>query len=499
MTIMQTPSSAPRPHEREGTVTRYGDVTLLVGPGDEQVITRLLAAARAANTQSGDVPGQSLSQTVAHLLATSEHVPAVCAIHEMTAGVAALVHGDARVRIHTDHATLDLSSSGAVTVDGFIAGKATSVRAELGPAGEDSSVTTGASGSETGAGCPAPATDSVGEASSAMPESGDHTNMTVDPPMARKAEHVDMTVGSTAESGDHTGMKDESTAESADHASEPSGTMTQAGDSSAMTGHSPPEAGDAEPAVMHPSTCPLAHEHHAQPSGDGLAANPPEPQATDPAPAEQAAAPAASAEPPSGSIVTSVEVEVEVAAPAVLAESPVSEPLTVTAVTTATGATTVSSAVTATITGVRCRKGHFNDPELAYCGVCGIGLTQAGRVSALAERPMLGVLLLDDGRLLPLDRDYVLGSTPDLAEDVQRGEATAVRIQDDLVSGLHARVSLRGWEVNVSDIGSTHGTYVREPGGSSWEPVSHGGHRTLRPGGLIAIGARQLRFDTYRN
>ena len=33
---------------------------------------------------------------------------------------------------------------------------------------------------------------------------------------------------------------------------------------------------------------------------------------------------------------------------------------------------------TATITGVRCRKGHFNDPELAYCGICGIGLTQAG-------------------------------------------------------------------------------------------------------------------------
>ena len=36
MRIMQAGTPAPRPHVSEGTVTRYGDVTLLVGPGDEQ-------------------------------------------------------------------------------------------------------------------------------------------------------------------------------------------------------------------------------------------------------------------------------------------------------------------------------------------------------------------------------------------------------------------------------------------------------------------------------
>jgi hypothetical protein len=241
------------------------------------------------------------------------------------------------------------------------------------------------------------------------------------------------------------------------------------------------DASDAAPEVIHLPTCPLARQHEQHLAGEGV----------DPS--------TGTAETPPGPTLTSVEVEVEVAAPLILTESPASEPLTVTAVATATGPDGVSHAVTATITGVRCRKGHFNDPELAYCGICGIGLTQAGRVFALDERPVLGVLLLDDGRLLPLDRDYVLGSAPDLAEDVQRGEATGVRIEDDLVSGLHARVSLRGWEVNVSDIGSTHGTYVREPDGADWEPLSPGGHHTLRPGGLIAVGARQLRFDTYRN
>ena len=429
---MQTPSTVSLPHESEGTVTRYGDVTLLVGPGDERVVTRLLAAARAAGAHAGAEPDQGLSQTVAHLLATSEHVPAVCAIHEMSDGVAVLVHGDARVRIHTDRATLELSGAGAVTVDGFVAGKATSVRAELGSAGEASGPVTGASAPVGEASCPVPeSTDAVSEASGSMPE-----------------------------------------------ASDPVDEASQSAD----------EAGDPLPEVIHLPTCPLAHQHDLH-------------SAAEPPAAEDADPPVASSEPPPDTIVTSVEVavEVEVAPPLTLAESPPSEALTVTAVATTTGPDGLSRAVTATITGVRCRKGHFNDPELVYCGVCGIGLTQAGRVLALAERPVLGVLLLDDGRLLPLDRDYVLGSAPDLAEDVQRGEATAVRIEDDLVSGLHARVSLRGWEVDVSDIGSTHGTYVREPDGGDWEPLSSGAHRTLRPGGLIAIGARQLRFDTYRN
>jgi hypothetical protein len=471
MTIMETSSSGPRSRESEGTVTRYGDVTLLVGPGDEQVVARLLAAGRAANAHTGDLPDQGLSQTVAHLLATSEHVPAVCAIHEMSDGVAALVHGDARVRIQTERATLELSSAGAVTVDGFIAGKATSVRAELGPAGEASPSVTNASAADTEASRP------VGEASDSAVQASD--------PPPETSDTADEPSGSPTDTGDPT-----------DEASAP---MTGRSDPTDEASASTAATSDPVPEVIHLPTCPLAHQHDPQPSADEPRPSRPEPDAAEPPAAKDADPPVASAEPPSGPAVTSVELELEVSPPLVPAESPASEPLTVTAVATSTGSDGVSHAVTATITGVRCRKGHFNDPELAYCGICGIGLTQAGRVFALDERPVLGVLLLDDGRLLPLDRDYVLGSAPDLAEDVQRGEATAVWLQDDLVSDLHARVSLRGWEVNVSDIGSTHGTYVREPEGGDWQPLSSGSHRTLRPGGLIAIGARQLRFDTYRN
>jgi pSer/pThr/pTyr-binding forkhead associated (FHA) protein len=67
-----------------------------------------------------------------------------------------------------------------------------------------------------------------------------------------------------------------------------------------------------------------------------------------------------------------------------------------------------------------------------------------------------------------------------------------------LVSDVHAWVSLRGWEVSVADVGSQHGTYVRDPGANDWEPLVGGGPRALQPGALIAIGTRQLRFETYR-
>jgi hypothetical protein len=181
----------------------------------------------------------------------------------------------------------------------------------------------------------------------------------------------------------------------------------------------------------------------------------------------------------------------------VVEEPVVEEPVVVAAVADVSPAAGEIRAEVAAISGVRCRKGHFNDPNLAYCVVCGIGMTQAGRVFAQDERPVLGVLLLDDGRLLPLDRDHVLGRSPEESDRVRQGEATAVALEDPLVSDVHALVSLRGWEVSVADVGSEHGTYVRDPGASDWEPLA-GGPRTLQPGALIAIGARQLRFETYR-
>jgi hypothetical protein len=150
------------------------------------------------------------------------------------------------------------------------------------------------------------------------------------------------------------------------------------------------------------------------------------------------------------------------------------------------------------IVGVSCAEGHFNDPTNQYCTLCGIGLTQAGRRSAQRARPSLGVLVLDDGTLLPMTRDYVIGRAPETAPEVGTGDVTLVRLKDPLVSGVHALVRLEGWEVALIDAGSANGTFLRQPDAHQWVRVPSGGRVVLRPGAIVAMGGRQFRYDSYR-
>jgi hypothetical protein len=150
------------------------------------------------------------------------------------------------------------------------------------------------------------------------------------------------------------------------------------------------------------------------------------------------------------------------------------------------------------ILGVSCAKGHFNDPDNQYCALCGIGLTQAGRRATQQGRPPLGVLVLDDGTSLPLTKDYVIGRSPESASDVGADDVTLVRLTDPLVSGVHARVRLEGWEVRLFDEGSSNGTFVRESGSDWCTRVPSGGRVVLRPGSIVTVGHRQFRYDSYR-
>ena len=101
--------------------------------------------------------------------------------------------------------------------------------------------------------------------------------------------------------------------------------------------------------------------------------------------------------------------------------------------------------VTSLVIGVLCKHGHFNDPKVPYCSVCGISMTQLTRVPAPGPRPPLGVLTLDDGTAYPLERGYVLGRTPARDELVRSGRASPLPLADRTVSRVHARVLPNGW------------------------------------------------------
>ncbi|HEY0640013.1 MAG TPA: FHA domain-containing protein, partial [Pseudonocardiaceae bacterium] len=151
-----------------------------------------------------------------------------------------------------------------------------------------------------------------------------------------------------------------------------------------------------------------------------------------------------------------------------------------------------------TVLGVHCVQSHFNDPAAVYCAVCGAAMSQSAGPPVPGERPSLGALVLDDATTLTLDRDHVLGRVPGADAAVTGGGARPVELTGDLVSRVHARIVLEGWEVHVEDAGSTNGTFVWGPGATSWTRLPAGGRAPLPPGSVAAFGSRMLRFHSFR-
>jgi pSer/pThr/pTyr-binding forkhead associated (FHA) protein len=83
------------------------------------------------------------------------------------------------------------------------------------------------------------------------------------------------------------------------------------------------------------------------------------------------------------------------------------------------------------------------------------------------------VLRADDGRRVPLDRDYVLGRDPRQDPAVVRGAASPIQVDDgeQLISRVHAYVVVTEDGVTVRDARSANGTYVAAPGDDAWTRI----------------------------
>jgi hypothetical protein len=154
----------------------------------------------------------------------------------------------------------------------------------------------------------------------------------------------------------------------------------------------------------------------------------------------------------------------------------------------------------AQVKGVFCKRGHFNDPMVQFCTVCGINMVQQTPALVDGPRPPLGVLVFDDGSVYQLEQDYVLGRQPEGAPEVVAGTARPLRLEDSggTVSRAHALVSLEGWTVRISDHGSANGTYIATPHSPDWQPVPPNGRVVLTPGTTIKLGNRTLKYESHR-
>ena len=70
------------------------------------------------------------------------------------------------------------------------------------------------------------------------------------------------------------------------------------------------------------------------------------------------------------------------------------------------------------------------------------------------------MLILADGSVCQLDADYVIGREPTLDSAVADGRARPLRLMgaSGVVSRIHARVELDGWQVFITDLNSANGT-----------------------------------------
>jgi serine/threonine-protein kinase len=152
----------------------------------------------------------------------------------------------------------------------------------------------------------------------------------------------------------------------------------------------------------------------------------------------------------------------------------------------------------AQVYGLDCKNGHFNDPRLPYCVVCGIFIEQRTLVPHRGPRPPLGVFVLDDGTTLRLDTTYLIGRDPEQAPEVVAGEAVPVKVTDEdgSISRRHLRVKLDDWDVNLIDLGSVNGTAIQPPGDPSTYDIPPNEPVTIVPGTTVRIGrSRTMRFE----
>ena len=149
------------------------------------------------------------------------------------------------------------------------------------------------------------------------------------------------------------------------------------------------------------------------------------------------------------------------------------------------------------VSGIHCKRGHFNRPDALYCGICGIAMVHETHVPVQGPRPNLGHIVFDDGAVYQLTRDYVIGSDPSGDPGIASGEARPLEVTDDqnAVSRVHSALLLREWDVYLEDRDSTNGTWLWSNEANQWQQLTPFQPVLLESGIHVSIGQRSFKFE----
>jgi hypothetical protein len=113
------------------------------------------------------------------------------------------------------------------------------------------------------------------------------------------------------------------------------------------------------------------------------------------------------------------------------------------------------------------------------------------------DSPSAPILRFDDGMVVTVDEDLVLGRRPDNHELVTGGTARPVPIADtqNVLSSAHAAVQRNGDEVSLVDLGSLNGTHVAGPEATEWTQLEPGVAHPLSDGDRLLLGWTVITFE----
>jgi hypothetical protein len=125
--------------------------------------------------------------------------------------------------------------------------------------------------------------------------------------------------------------------------------------------------------------------------------------------------------------------------------------------------------------------------------------TDSGESTAFwkPEPPAAPILRFDDGLVVTVDEDLVLGRRPDNHELVTGGTARPVPIADtqNVLSSAHAAIQRSGREVSLVDLGSLNGTHVAGPEATEWTQLEPGVAHPLSDGDRLLLGWTVITFE----
>ena len=146
------------------------------------------------------------------------------------------------------------------------------------------------------------------------------------------------------------------------------------------------------------------------------------------------------------------------------------------------------------VLGIRCSREHFNNPKAGYCQVCGISMVHLTHRLEPGPRPTLGFMVFADGATYAVDRQYLIGRSP---QPRPGGGLTSLQTQDvtQSVSREHAELRLDGWDAYYVDLGSTNGSFLWDAAGRRWDPIQPNTPVELTSGAMVSVGRMTFVFE----